>query len=743
MSTYLKKLVDSSRLSRAKRITDKSLIEFEILNEDPIVVYSIIKGSAPEPYVVIIDCKDKLLGHWCPDFRPSRWCKHVGKVLLKLPDSALKQVFNNKMSFRFTRDREKLKQKVKELKEEYLIKEETADASVSLWEYIDLAVNNLMKGNKDSKVVIDLEAKLETEMPINKPLELMFVLRRIIFSQKTAKRKELFIDRYRDILLRHFNTIITDFLKSFWIKHDTIILSRAYTISELAQLFQVEIPYNEILKVPKDINHEELKLYYPTIVLLFGEKTEITKKILESWQLNLSDNEKSHIFREMVERIAFTGTESEGIERWLKLKVSQLLPQFSQSSSADDFFIYVMEMANQRPEYKLYFNYNEVAFISGSLLNDYPALEYVISKIKQSEREYITEDEYYHHKKFFTWLKGEHIKHNWVELPRKRQPDTYLTTQAIIIQWDINSNIYSADFLETVDKGRRIIVDRSSPLYGKIQPFDYTLCNPSLKPIDEYTASAYPTVILMPDQVIKLVKLGVPIISNVLPWNVLAKFQRGEYVDSGEIIKAGIECSKRSFVFGAYELEKELKGYLTLTVKGVKPEDYMEYHKQLKNDTGRLNALSREICRQILYSEGEELETVLKSIGAYNDLRLILKIAREKPTIKEFRVAMIRYVLEEAIKGNVRTDIFQLMKKLEKTKYSSFATKVFKDMLIEWYKNLKKMLSQEKITRNKIYKNILGRLIMQELNISKYGNLRLEEKEVINKKLKSIAHIFR
>ena len=61
-------MVKGSRLSRARSITDRSVIEFKIVKKNPLITYCLIQGSASVPYIAFIDLKENKVGHYCPDF---------------------------------------------------------------------------------------------------------------------------------------------------------------------------------------------------------------------------------------------------------------------------------------------------------------------------------------------------------------------------------------------------------------------------------------------------------------------------------------------------------------------------------------------------------------------------------------------------------------------------------------------------------------------------------------------------
>ena len=246
----------------------------------------------------------------------------------------------------------------------------------------------------------------------------------------------------------------------------------------------------------------------------------------------------------------------------------------------------------------------------------------------------------------------------------------------------------------------------------------------------------------MPDQVIVLVKQGVPIISNLLPWDILSNTVKGKKLSSEDIIRAGIACQDRNFVFGSHELEKELEKFAKTAIQGLEPEKYAEYHHKLANDSGRLNAMSRRICYSILYSEGETLDKLLGYIGGYNKLKTILSLAREAPTLEEFRRSVIKSAFKALLDSrHSPIEPLSLGEELKHTKYN-IAHKVIKEAFFDWFEELQKTIAKTRTSKAMIAKNLIGKAIMNELKIPTQGKLKAEEKEAIIQRIKELEPMF-
>ena len=66
------RLVPSRKISRARSISNRNVLEFTIVKENPLIAFCLIQGTAREPYTVIINLEEKYVAHWCPDFAKSR-----------------------------------------------------------------------------------------------------------------------------------------------------------------------------------------------------------------------------------------------------------------------------------------------------------------------------------------------------------------------------------------------------------------------------------------------------------------------------------------------------------------------------------------------------------------------------------------------------------------------------------------------------------------------------------------------
>jgi hypothetical protein len=148
--------VQGSRLSRARAITERSVIEFNIVQDNPLVVYSLIQGSGKQPYCCIIDLDKDLVAHYCPDFarsgRQRSWCKHLGKVLLQLNSGQIEQIRNQTPS-NIIKGRNELYQHLDRIKAKRV--EEGRDSEeMSLNDKL-VVINQLLQTNKVSDSLIN------------------------------------------------------------------------------------------------------------------------------------------------------------------------------------------------------------------------------------------------------------------------------------------------------------------------------------------------------------------------------------------------------------------------------------------------------------------------------------------------------------------------------------------------------------------------------------------------------------
>ena len=269
-----------------------------------------------------------------------------------------------------------------------------------------------------------------------------------------------------------------------------------------------------------------------------------------------------------------------------------------------------------------------------------------------------------------------------------------------------------------------------------------------MKQANEWTKIARPIAILIPDQVVDLVLRGTPIISTVLPWNVLMKFAHSGHIESGEV-EIGIRtCQQRRFAYGSIALERALEELAMLGKSGLSDEFYAKAHEELKVSSGRLNTSTRPIARKILVGEGTSLQALL-AISTQKEttqLGYIIRAAKEARDIGEFRIRMVQFVAKELLKGSMLNKLTpKLLSELTEPELGvySFVARRIQNDLKKAYVDLRLWLTgKSNPTRRNIHSNIIGALMMQELKISNYGALTEEELAALRIKHDAIAKHF-
>ncbi|MHA1718805.1 MAG: hypothetical protein ACTSWX_02715 [Promethearchaeota archaeon] len=745
----IRNLVSTSRLSRARSISDKNVLEFAIIQEDPLITYCIIQGSAPKPYTIIINLQDKYVAHYCPDFinRYHDWCKHLGKLLLLLSDEQVNTIYEQKSQLNLIKDND-LTSYLEKIKEISLVQIDNT-IEIPFDERIKILVKYISEKETHDQQIQGLVKSLEDDLnSLNSDLILYKIDSYIKVLKDSEEDEKRFIEIMHEIFLKKFRNALGIFIQNFWNLGIIIKLENAYILNKIANKLNYNFSFEKFQK-PKNILKEEYYDAKITLEMLF----EGNKKNLEVLNRNWKINQKVLIKRYYLihDKLSISGTSIIEIKKWILSKIKPKSYVLQSYDLADDFLIYIMKSAGERPIYSVkpgysnYYTQRNFTFISSKLLEKYPALSYVIHHIKASDREYIMNKELSLHRNFFNWLSGDEIVPNWVELPRKRQPNFSLSTNSIIVQWDVNVNKLHEEFLETYTEGARIIIDPASPIVSFIQPFDYTLCNPKLIERPNWTKIAQPKTILSPDQVVFLIQKGVPIISNILPWQILSNFTKIGYISSGEVEIAIKKCDSMKFVYGSLILKENLEKLAIMGKTGLTEKNYSEFRVKLLKSSQRLNSSTRDYCRDIYQAEKRTIEKLfdLYSSNEKEILSIILKTTIKNKTISEFRINLLQKIFKSLFENNkVDHKFFDIISRNDLGPYQN-ASKLLFDFLKESYFNFSKtIMKKKKITVKQVSKNVFGQILASNFISRQSIYLTDDEKEKIETKIEDLNWYF-
>jgi HEAT repeat protein len=398
----------------------------------------------------------------------------------------------------------------------------------------------------------------------------------------------------------------------------------------------------------------------------------------------------------------------------------------------NDFLIYMMRTAGETVKHQVRAGSSGsgMTTVPVALLEANPCLNFIVEHIKESEREYLLRREIQNYKKFFDWLAGKKVETSYIEKPRSRAIESALKKNTIIIQWDINLNKKFKEQYHAYRGSQRLIIDPTSPIHSVIQPFDYTLCIPQMKKLNNGTRVTYPQQILLPDQVVKLVLQGVPIISNVLRWDVISKFVNEGYLSGGEVLASIAHSDKMKFVYGSFELAKALDEMVELGKAGLTDVQYDDYKKRLKQESKRVTVAVREICREFIQSEGKPLEEILEMLNQNEEakLRMVAEGIKTSKSIAIFRKHIVRVVTKAYFRNNVlENKFFKQIESLQQSHYG-VAMDVVADQLSVYYIDLENILLRERPTKAQSFANPLGKILMGKLQFPNVGDFTDLEK---------------
>ncbi|MHA1202406.1 MAG: HEAT repeat domain-containing protein [Candidatus Heimdallarchaeaceae archaeon] len=726
----VRRFVQGNRLSRAKSITNKSVVEFKIVSDKPLIAYCLIQGSASTPYAVFIDLKEKLVGHNCPDFlKGSGWCKHLGKLLFMLESEKLDEVYQLRTSLKIIKNTGQIAEQLNKYKAASLSKD-IEEKDIPLQKQIELLGNMLAKRDNVSKILPKITSVISKELEeIDKNMILFRI--KYLLSHVNTYAIEAFIKNTKSAFILGFKRALDHFFDIFWISSTVKRLEQAYLIQEIASTFKIPLEIRTI-EFPKTILEQEKKDAAIILKMLTKEQSKTFKNLQEKLGLKYETDDLIKRARKLLIQIRITSTSVPEIEKWLQEEINHRFKISQSYTNLQDFLIYIMKVAGEQVTYTLKPAYSRYGRSRGgmttfpvTILEKNPCLNYIIEHIKESEREYLTSKEITNNQKFFNWLAGKNPPSSWIEKPRRRAIDSALNTNGIIIQWDINLSYWSNDMVQTFDGSQRLVIDPGSPFLPMIQPYDYTFCIPQMKERGNRDKITYPQHILLPEQVITLVLQGVPIISNVLPWNILSSFFSKGYLSGGEVSAGIAKARARNYVYGSVDLIKALEDIEMLGKAGLTEESYLEFKARLKRESSRMSAGTRTICREFLHSEGKALMSFIEltDLDEQDYLKLIFSTIKKETTIKSFRIKIIKELLKSYFLAKIPgKEFFENLDKLNLSHYRH-APDMVAEQLRSYYKSIERKILIFNTTKKMIYNVPLGKLLMDDLGISNIGNL--------------------
>ncbi|MHA1305298.1 MAG: hypothetical protein ACTSPI_16490, partial [Candidatus Heimdallarchaeaceae archaeon] len=271
------RFLDSNRMRRAQSISDRKLLEFSIVSEEPLVVYCFIQGSSSDPYAVLIDLKNNVIAHWCPDFVKRRsWCKHLGKILLKLDKKFVDEIYKQKSSLNIEYSASTTKDLISFIKEKQ-VSEKLDLMELNLTEQIEI-VSKLMEQKKNvDSILKEVKQNIKKDLQNVDSLFSLLRMQTLMKSASSIARKE-FIAKTKDIFFPKFQEILELFYQSFWYTSLLRRLEMGYLIKQNARILGADIHF-EKLKKPDSLSTDELLDANIVLELFLGDKKALYKQM--------------------------------------------------------------------------------------------------------------------------------------------------------------------------------------------------------------------------------------------------------------------------------------------------------------------------------------------------------------------------------------------------------------------------------------------------------------------------------
>ncbi|HME54372.1 MAG TPA: hypothetical protein VKM55_19255 [Candidatus Lokiarchaeia archaeon] len=779
----IERLVQGSRLARARSIQNKDVVEFCKVKTEPLVVYCRIQGSDITPYTAIIDLEEGVVGHWCPDFfKGEGWCKHLGKLLLMLTDQEVTTIANAASTLRHVKAKESMAEMLSRIKsvlvenavktnqnrtDEQASTETNQDASIEPGEIVNegmgtrgscnasmpaitLAdmINVLCANMQDGKECPDLA--LTVKHGIAEDLESMdgflalFQIESIIVKIP-AQVKAQFVEQCKDVFQEKLGALIGVFYDHFWSMSNLKRLEIAAVVHSIATDIGFQLTLDGLSRPATFTGPNAMDARLALEMLLGNEHQETFDNAIVEWEL--PDHDDENRLHRMYLDMNVSGTHVQQVKNWIAEKIGEKAFNLPSFAHADDLLIYIETVAGERPKFnpwaahpkpsktykaRMYYGSREYVQFPQTMLETNPALKFVMERIKSSGREYITTPEMEAHKHFFSWLSGNNIVSTWVERTRTREPDFKIEGGGnIIIQWDINVSRPQQPFLQAFDGSKRLTINRTCPLISRIQPFDCTLCHSEMLSQPDRSVAVQPTVVLVADQVVDLILRGVPIISNILPWNVLSNFARTGNVSGGAVALAIDTCKKYRYIYGDVDLQRTLERLSKLGKQGMQANAYAELRDKTKtlSKSARLSVAKREACRDLLAAESPFLDTLLEAarLDENNRYKIVLNALRFGSTIEAFRDIVSKDIAAVILKNPIDKDTFNSIKAEKLGPYYMAPVMIAEKMKSALAIIKKKVEKSRAMSRELLWVDPVAQVVAAVSNIPQKGSLTEDE----------------
>jgi hypothetical protein len=617
------------RYKRALSIKNSSILDFDIINEEPLFAYMTLQGSSSNPYHVIIDCQQKIIKHYCPDFAKENYevCKHVYKLLIdagKDIDEIQRGMeissFEKKISGNFQKDILKLKnikvfQKINTSEDP-----ETQDLKFDdLFKYYCTVAT---EGKSDKKLEKRLSREIREELSEKSILHRLHRLAYIL-DLIPKQTDNLVIEFIITSIENTWNKTIDSFLKTYWQKDIIYRLEIIEIIDKVAQSLNLQIDLTDF-KLPANYIKSDIYSLILTVEFLFKDNyyqifnfLNIPKTLL---RVDMNDFQK--YLNLVALKMRKETVRLPKITRFIRSIIDDIFQLQIFNFNGDEFLIYIIEANKETPQYQLSYSWNRpFVYLPNNLLQENPALRFVIDQIKESDREYLTNTEIDRHSRFFDWL-GSNRQSNWnkwKENPRDKIPDVLLNSDGIIFQWKLNVKSIFPERYNVFDGNQRYIINQQSAILNKLQPFDYTFSEKRMNKGNNTEIIANPKYILTPDQVINCIYQGFTIISDVLPWNSLEKYAKNGYVSESELLLSIKKCEELQFIYGSIILKKQLQTLLSTSKLGISDEQFVSMFEEIKKLNFGFNVNTKQTLNDFITMERENFSKLTDLISLNPD----------------------------------------------------------------------------------------------------------------------------
>jgi len=733
---YFKRYVKGARLNRGRKISSKSITNFNSTS-NPLNISLNIQGT--KKYIVNIRQKENdsfLIIHDCPDFKKGYdFCKHIVKTLLILEGETCKKICSNRAKITFSSKVAKIKESKKRT---FQIK---AEQYQNEGNYLE-AINNYELAYKEVKNANFLKNIITIGISSELPL---YSLKYIAKTKKYVEEYKKELPSLIKFLITQKNTNIIPFSKFIQALFNIRVIFNFLTEVDLKQVLEhvnfknLKNPIFEFIMLQEVHSKKRINIFtYSQNRAIKGlHQIKELKQLIETKTidalnealLNMDSEDVINAYVTILKTCNLSyGTKIQEKIKNYKSSTERIYRTALQQKHASLRNLLISNL-NTDTLHPLSFNYNyrfRSLLWTNAKKDASPLYYYILDKcgLRKENLNYIKIEDFVENYPIFKnifkannpvpdrvdefWKDDNYCIKNIIQQELQEDIDFDINlgsmNEYIIIEWDVAQKPILGSFLYQFDQGF-IILEKNNPFTYEIKPFDLILC--LKKPIEIKTNNIKiyrPLRRVSVRNAINLVYRGMDFISTYTPLP-LVKQLKDRQIDEIDAINQMNDNFKGMFFPEKDTFKKEFQHFLKTQIA----QDYNQFYLDLIKKKDYKNK-------------------VLNLIGFHR----FQKIFTQKSPLKAFKKRSLKEKSLTQLKHELKKYISQELIELIKTKkYSHINLEILKQFpeFTKWTKKIIFDLKQELLTC-RLIQNEENLINLSELASSQYGRIIIQESNV-------------